>query len=661
MSFEKSSSSHGETRSWNASRKRPRREAELLTADELEERRKKKLKRKAEVASERKSRLDVKEALEEKLRQVSLPLWMRQGTVISATLSDRTSSLSTATTDELDEPVAESQREPEWRSDAESANMKLRTLKRRLKSRFGSVKEWKLVYRILEQKMKIDTLFPVQTYLIDYLSKLIIERGVGDVACAAPTGSGKTLAYVLPLLMQLLWNVSPRGPLRLSAVVLVPTRDLARQVGSVLEVFCKAAGYILQVCTGSKSFAAEQSLLMQPGPLDKFHLASRDAVGDRADQNMLKRRGVPFVLDAQTACHVIVATPGRFMDHVTQTAGFSTALSHLQVLVLDEADKLLAQSYDDWLHRLLPLLGPWCRKMLFSATLTRNPGKIAALRLVNPRYFSVTEAHVTKRFVTPESLTQQYAVVSAEHKPHALLHLLEYAREHDLLPCVCFTSSVETAHRLFRMCQAYYGAVQEDSRDKKKDQRDRTWNGNQARNDPEKKPLLDDFVFAEYSSALDQQLKTQLLQSLERVGVDDRKARKADPQNMVVLCSDAMSRGLDVSSIRLVISYDAPAHVTTYIHRVGRTARAGRAGTAISLLRSQEVRFFKDLMRKAQHAKPVTELRTHFERDDARLEYALQTVRNVLAEEANHKVPLSGPIPAELYPQEEPEEDGGYI
>ena len=363
------------------------------------------------------------------------------------------------------------------------------------------------------------------------------------------------------------------------------------------------------------------------------------------------------------------------MDHITSTKNFT--LQHLRFLVIDEADRLLNQSYHDWLNKVLQaatavtqpsasvqmdefgsvisfpwssfretrrlisfcflllvplqypapqlryyavrkcqagvykLTGhsgtasfsfPWTpghvsqhplsdllqlQKLLFSATLTRNPSKIASLRLVSPRYFAVKGGGL---YVTPSTLHEYMVVCDAGEKPLVVLHFLLTKGFRSTL---CFTSSVESTHRLFRLLQMYGG-----------------------------------FSVSEFSSSLPQLERTKILQDFRDGGIQ------------LLICSDGMARGLDIEHVENVISYDPPAFVKTYVHRVGRTARAGREGTSYTIVSPKEVHHFKDLMLKTSKKRaerfilPGTELAPLV----PKYQEALASLKKKLHEEKSGKV-----------------------
>jgi ATP-dependent RNA helicase DDX51/DBP6 len=221
------------------------------------------------------------------------------------------------------------------------------------------------------------------------------------------------------------------------------------------------------------------------------------------------------------------------------------------------------------------------RKLLYSATLTKDPQKLAALKLVNPKYF---DAHHLKRgfgsegtlYRMPENLQECTVECTAQQKPIVLLALLlerlqqsaatSIKTEKELI--VVFTSSLESTHRLTRLLQLL-------------------WQAAKYGNPP-----------MEFSSALNQSQRSQLLQ------------RCNDPHDdsvSVLICSDGMSRGMDLCSVRTVIHYDIPAMAKTYVHRCGRTARAGKHGQAVALLKGKgQVGQFSRLRRLISHPERVT-------------------------------------------------------
>lgn len=309
--------------------------------------------------------------------------------------------------------------------------------------------------------------FAVQVTVIPYLlaqprSRMLYRPFAPprDLCVSAPTGSGKTLAYTVPIVEVL----RIRQIVRLRALIVLPTRDLVSQVRSTLELIAKGTGLRVATATGAHSFAHEQSQICE---------------GKSAPQ-----------------VDILIATPGRLIDHLDSTPGFT--LTHLRFLVIDEADRLLNQSFQQWLRRVLaaveiksasparegedikaeapfqlysgelstvPLIAqeeaaPSVQKLLFSATLTRDPAKIAELGLRNPHYITVQDNDAEtgivnhEHFALPHSLHEHMLVTTSEEKPLHLLHLLHRA-ESPVRQALCFTKSVESAARLVKLVELF--------------------------------------------------------------------------------------------------------------------------------------------------------------------------------------------------------------
>ncbi|KZV96663.1 DEAD-domain-containing protein [Exidia glandulosa HHB12029] len=399
----------------------------------------------------------------------------------------------------------------------------------------------------------IRELFAVQTALVPHLlapahrALYLPYDPPRDVCASAPTGSGKTLAYVVPVVEML----ATRVVTRLRALIVLPTRDLVTQVREVFDALAKGTGLKAASVTGASSFAHEQ------GQLVDSHGASK--------------------------VDVVICTPGRLIDHLDGTPEFT--LQHLRFLVIDEADRLLTQSFQDWLARVLSAIAPTssasrrdvapaflpleprlhsgpgadppprssCQKLLLSATLTRDPGRLAALGLNRPQYFVVAsgtdQSAVVDEVVNaiPEALEEHMVVCEGTDKPLVLSWILRLLLDKEDRPqALVFCKSVEAATRLSVLLSS----------------------------------LLPSASIAAYSS------------DAPRALLESFRAHKVD----VLVCSDLVSRGLDVPAVGAVLNYDAPVDARKYVHRVGRTARAGRGGVAWTTLEPQEARWFKGLV-----------------------------------------------------------------
>ncbi|GBB85530.1 hypothetical protein RclHR1_12010011 [Rhizophagus clarus] len=421
-----------------------------------------------------------------------------------------------------------------------------------------------------------------------------IHKPPGDICVSAPTGSGKTLAYVLPIIEIL----SKRVITRLRALVVLPTRDLVAQVKETFDVFCKGTSLKIGVVTGQQSFVHEQEQIV-------------------GSSTKLFTGGISKV-------DILIATPGRLIEHLSLSPNFT--LQHLRFLIIDEADRLLNQSYQDWLNNTLKaiwLIGnvtdkkgtinfdsigasfnnddtissimtetffnfpkmdisetkvSTIQKLLFSATLTHNPAKIASLHLVNPHYISIqsldkSEAEI--KYTLPTTLKEFMIITPSSMKPLMVIHLLYNLHVSSAL---CFTKSVDSAHRLAQLIQLF-----EDSKLKESIQKNNTV-------DVVTNTIpTGSIIVAEYSSDLTKDERKNVLNKFKRGDI------------RLLICSDLVARGIDLDRVNTVINYDVPVYMKKYVHRVGRTARAGRNGEAYSLVETQEVRYFKNMLKRAGH------------------------------------------------------------
>ncbi|KAJ1734726.1 ATP-dependent RNA helicase dbp6 [Coemansia biformis] len=422
----------------------------------------------------------------------------------------------------------------------------------------------------------IGSLFAVQSAVIPVLraahAASRLRQHVRDLCVSAPTGSGKTLAFVIPIVEQL----RARLVVRLRALVVLPTKDLARQVGEEFAFFCSGTDLRVGLATGDVPLAKEQHLLV-----DAAAAAPLAGGSSRVD--------------------ILVCTPGRLVDHLAATPNFT--LQHLEFWVMDEADRLLGEAYQEWLPKvqasieavaavprrgacpaLVPTPGastsrrrppglgvlaraaPRIQKLLFSATLTQDPAKIARLRLVRPQYICVTGkgggGGDAGTYAFPSTLDEFYATCPVDEKPLWLIYLLW---ERQIRGGICFTKSLEAAHRLAQIVQTWIAEVPADA-----------WPGEKI-------------VVAEYSSDLPAAQRAQVMRLF--------KQRKVS----LLICSDLVARGLDIDQIAAVVNYDVPTHMSQYTHRVGRTARAGRHGAAYTLVAAPQAFHFKKMMKDGGH------------------------------------------------------------
>ncbi|KAI4370962.1 hypothetical protein MLD38_019248 [Melastoma candidum] len=408
------------------------------------------------------------------------------------------------------------------------------------------------------QNMGMSTLFPIQVAAWhETIGPGSFER---DLCINSPTGSGKTLAYALPIVQALSSHVVRR----LRALVVLPTRDLALQVKEVFDLIAPPVGLSVGLAVGQSSIANEISEIIERPNLD---------MGMCYDPGYSPP-------ELQSAVDILVATPGRLMDHINSTLGFT--LEHLCYLVVDETDRLLRESYQSWLPTVLEMSNskggqseflslpstfgslrtirkcgvergfkgkcyPRLVKLILSATLTQDPGKLAQLELHHPLLLTAGQ----KRYQFPETLQSYMLVCRPRQKPKYLVALLQSLGGEKT---IVFTSSLESTHRLCALLN-FFTDLQ--------------------------------LNIKEYSGLQRQSVRSKTLKAF----------RKGDVQ--VLVSSDAMTRGMDVEGVKNVINYDMPPYIKTYIHRAGRTARAGQTGRCITLLQLGEMKRFKKILSKA--------------------------------------------------------------
>lgn len=403
--------------------------------------------------------------------------------------------------------------------------------------------------------MNIEYLFPVQEAVVPYILNVHSKPSPfrpRDICVSAPTGSGKTLAYALPIVQHL----SSRVSREIRALVVLPVNELAVQVLKIFQKLCEATNLKVSLLSKFTPFEIEQQQLVEQ-----------------------------FEGKYYSKVDILVATTGRLVEHIHSTKGFS--LKSLKFLVMDEADRIMEQIQNNWLYHLdshvkeqsdsilsgKPQLLSYDdlesnaaiqpHKLLFSATLSQDPEKLQSLRLFSPKLFTSivkqfesTDAndeteHVKVRgefigkYTTPSELTEKYCLTQPNIKPLTLYTLL---KENNWNRFLCFTNSGESAHRLSYVLQSLLG---------------------------------ENMKIEELSSSLTPSTRNSVLLKFQTGKVDG------------IICSDALARGIDITSVDVVISYDAPRHVKTYIHRIGRTARAGRPGTAVTLLVANELSAFQ--------------------------------------------------------------------
>lgn len=330
-----------------------------------------------------------------------------------------------------------------------------------------------------------------------------------DLLAAAQTGTGKTAAFTLPLLQRLQEHRESRpAPGRPRALVLTPTRELAAQVAESVRVYGRHVAPRTALLVGGVSMKPQLDALRRP-------------------------------------VDVLVATPGRLLDHLSQR---TVSLANVEILVLDEADRMLDLGFLPAIRRLLALLPKQRQTLLFSATFAEPIRQLAGDFLRDPAVIDVAP-----RNATADRVEQQVHPVDQDRKA-ALLGRLLNAGERDAT--LVFTRTKHGADRLSRLLE-------------RDGIRTAALHGNKS-------------------------------QSARTRALDDFKQGRIQ----VLVATDIAARGLDIAQLPRVVNYELPHVPEDYVHRIGRTGRAGRAGLAVSLVSADEMPRLHAIQRLLGHKLP---------------------------------------------------------
>uniref|UniRef100_A0A665U9M9 ATP-dependent RNA helicase n=1 Tax=Echeneis naucrates TaxID=173247 RepID=A0A665U9M9_ECHNA len=353
------------------------------------------------------------------------------------------------------------------------------------------------------EELKFSHMTPVQSACIP------LFMSNKDVAAEAVTGSGKTLAFVIPVIELLLRREEKLKKMQVGALVITPTRELALQISEVMQQFIQKFPQFTQIL-----------LIGGTNPIE--------------DVEKFKERGA----------NIVIATPGRLEDMFRRKSDgldLASSVKSLDVLVLDEADRLLDMGFEASLNTILGYLPKQRRTGLFSATQTQELEKLVRAGLRNPVRITVKEKGVAATAPaqkTPSRLSNYYTICRSEDKFNNLVAFLRQHKHEKLLvffsTCACveyYGRALETLVKKVTVC-CIHG--------KMKNKRNK--------------------IFADFRS-----LKSGIL-----------------------VCTDVMARGIDIPDVHWVLQYDPPSSASAFVHRCGRTARIGNQGNALVFLLPME-------------------------------------------------------------------------
>ncbi|WP_458744855.1 DEAD/DEAH box helicase [Candidatus Nitrosocosmicus sp. T] len=329
----------------------------------------------------------------------------------------------------------------------------------------------------------IEQPFPIQESIIP-----LILKGE-DVIGRLNTGTGKTAAFVLPMLSKL----NPKNFLQ--GLILVPTRELAIQITSTINQLVKYSNLRSVAIYGGQNFQMQRKIL---------------------------NKGV----------NIVVATPGRLLDHMNQG---TITLSKINFLVLDEADRMLDMGFIDDIKDILSYIDSKKQICLFSATMPDSIMQLAKEQMKNPKQISI------EKTISQANINQSYLMLYEKDKFQQLVSTLKPISNNGNSHIIVFTATKQRA-------------------------RDLTY---KLRND--------DFFVDSIHGDLNQRQRESTL------------ARFRNKKFNILIATDVASRGLDITTVSHIINYDIPDDAETYFHRIGRTARAGANGTALSFVSQHDM------------------------------------------------------------------------
>ncbi|CAI4772249.1 CCT_1a_G0047840.mRNA.1.CDS.1 [Saccharomyces cerevisiae] len=421
------------------------------------------------------------------------------------------------------------------------------------------------------QSIILDSILPVLNFTLN-VSKRNFTRRIGDILVNAATGSGKTLAYSIPIVQTLF----KRQINRLRCIIIVPTKLLINQVYTTLTKLTQGTSLIVSIAKLENSLKDEHKKLSNLEP------------------------------------DILITTPGRLVDHLNMK---SINLKNLKFLIIDEADRLLNQSFQGWCPKLmshlktdkLDTLPGNVIKMIFSATLTTNTEKLNGLNLYKPKLFL---KQTDKLYQLPNKLNEfniNIPTAKSVYKPLILLYSICQFMAHSPIAAkiLIFVKSNESSIRLSKLLQLICESRSQSS----------------VLKNLQNLAVSINSVNSNNSKAENKKIVANFSHPSESAGIT------------ILITTDIMSRGIDINDITQVINYDPPMSSQQYVHRVGRTARANELGSAYNLLVGRGERTFfddlnKDLDRDGKSVQPLELDFTLLESDSELYTSSLESLKN---------------------------------
>ncbi|XP_076760859.1 ATP-dependent RNA helicase DDX55 [Xylocopa sonorina] len=353
----------------------------------------------------------------------------------------------------------------------------------------------KSVLKTIEE-LKFPYMTPVQAASIPLLLK------GKDIAAEAVTGSGKTIAFLVPLLEILQRRKEKWKPKEIGAIIISPTRELAIQISEVLQKFLNNISDLKQVLLVGGTTIAEDADRLKAG------------------------------------ANIVVATPGRLEDMLSNCKSINLAacVKFLEILILDEADRLLDLGFSASLDTILSYLPRLRRTGLFSATQTKELQQLIRAGLRNPALITVKEK---PNISTPTNLKNNYTIVNAEYKLSIMIDFIQCKGIN--LKYMIFLSTCACVDYFSHIIQIILPSMP---------------------------------IFAIHGKMKNKRYK--VFNEFRRT------------ENGILICTDVMARGIDISEVNWVLQYDPPCSASSFVHRCGRTARIGNEGNALLFLLETE-------------------------------------------------------------------------